>query len=122
MSDRYAVVALDERVGMVVDPQVYEDVGEVCVPAVPLDDEEGCGLSPATVATRGLRGVEAVEQPLREPLPGRGLERLGEGVYRLARHEDVSLRRIADAGAAARPGVALDARVCGRPALGIDDP
>ena len=107
---------------MVVDPEVDEDVGEVRVPSVALDDEEGRGLAPAAVAARRLRRVEAVEQPLREPLPGRRLERLGERVDRLARHEDVPLRGVAGAGAAARPGVALVARVGRRPALGIDDP
>ena len=54
---------LDERVGMVVDAQVDEAVGEPGVAAVPLDDEKRRGLAPAAVATRRLCGVEAVEQP-----------------------------------------------------------
>ena len=49
---------------MVVDAQVDDDVGETCVAAVCLHHEERSGLLAAPVATSGLGGGEAFEQPL----------------------------------------------------------
>ena len=95
---------------MVVDAQVDDDVGEARVAAVALDDEERRRLLAAAVAARRLRRVEAVEQPLGEREPRGRLERLGERVDGLRRDEDVPLRRVAGAGAAAGPVVALARR------------
>ena len=58
-----------ERVRVVVDAEVDQRVGEPRVAAVALDDEERRRLPAAAVATRGLGGVEAVEQPLGERPP-----------------------------------------------------
>ena len=75
---------LDERLGVVVDPEVDEDVREARVPSVALDDEEGRGLAPSAVAARRLRRVEGIDQPLCEPLPGGRLERFDQRVDRFA--------------------------------------
>src|SRR5689334_3364648 len=71
---------LDERLRVVVDPEVDEDVGEAGVPTVALDDEERRRLAPPAVTARGLGGVEAVEQALGEAVPCGCLERLGERI------------------------------------------
>ena len=101
---------LAERVGVVVDAEVDERVREPRVAAVALDDEERRRLPAAAVAARGLGGVEAVEQPLGERRARRRLERLRERVDGRARDEDVALRRVAVARAAARPGMAVRRR------------
>ena len=106
---------------MLVDAEIDEAVGERCVAAVALDDEKRGGLLPATVASRGLRGGEAVEQPLGEGRSSRPEERVDERVDRLARDEDVALRRVAVAGLPAGPVVALRAGVRGAAPGRVDD-
>ena len=113
---------LGERIGVVVDAQIDERVRQARVAAVALDDEQGRGLPPATVATGRLGRVEAVEQPLGERRARRRLERLRERVDGRARDEDVPLGGVALSRAAAGPGVALVTRERGRPALAVDDP
>ena len=61
------------------------------------------------------------EEALRERAPGGRLEGLGERVDRRAGDEDVPLRRVARAGATARPCVALVAGVRRRATLAVDD-
>ena len=55
---------LRDRLRVVVDAQVDEDVAQRGVAAVALDDEQRGRLLAAPVAARGLRGGEALEQPL----------------------------------------------------------
>ena len=83
-----------ERPLVVVDAQVDEDVREARVAAVLLDHEQARGLLAAAVAARGLSGVEAVEQAVRERLPGAALERVRERVDRRFGDEDVALGRV----------------------------
>src|SRR6185503_13156778 len=112
---------LADRRRMVVDAQVDDDVGQAAVAAVRLDDEQPGRLLPAPVAPRSLRRREEREQALGERLPGRRLERLREGVDRLARDEDVPLRRVAGPRPAAGPLGALLAGEGGAAAAAVDD-
>ena len=57
---------LGDRLRVVVDAQVDEDVAEAGVAAVALDDEQRGRLLAAAVAAGGLRRGEALEQPLGE--------------------------------------------------------
>ena len=59
-----------DRPRVIVDAEVDERVGEPAVAAVALDDEQRRRLLAAPVAARGLRGGEAVEQPLGERRAG----------------------------------------------------
>ena len=111
---------LVDRPLVVVHAQVDEDVGEAGVAAVPLDDEERGRLLAARVATGGLAGREGLEQSLGERARC-GLEGLRERVDRGFGDEDVALRGVAVARAAAGPVEALRARVRGRAALGVHD-
>ena len=112
---------LRDRLRVVVDPQVDEDVAHRGVAAVALHDEQRGGLLAAAVAARRLRGGEALEQPLRE----RPARRRGEGRRErsdgLLADEDVALRGEARAGLPAGPVEALAAREGGAAAGRVDD-
>ena len=112
---------LGERVRVVVDAQVDERVGEARVAAVALDDEQRRGLAAAAVAARALRRIEAVEQPLRERVTGRRLERPRERVDGGFGDEDVPLRGVAVTRAATGPGVAPVAGERGGASLAVHD-
>ena len=58
-----------DRPIMVVDPKVDERVGEPCVAAVPLDDEQRSRLLATAVSASFLGGREAVEEPFGEWRP-----------------------------------------------------
>ena len=107
---------------MVVDAEVDEDVGKARVAPVALDDEQCCGLLAAPIPACGSRGGERLEEPIGEWFAAGRLERLDERIDRLARDEDVALRRVAVAAAAARPAEAARARERCRPAVRVDDP
>src|SRR5919108_677122 len=111
---------LPDRLGVVVDPQVDEDVGPT-VPATLPDDAEGRRLLPAAVTAGGLAGGKRGEETLREREGRICLERLRERAERLAGHQHVALRRVARTAPIARPIDAPRARVRGRPALPVDD-
>src|SRR5262249_13160639 len=96
-------------------------VREPRVPLLRPDDEERRRLLPATVPAGRLSGVEAVEQTFGQRLLRRRLEGLRERVHRLPGDEDVALRRVARAGAAARPVAALVTGVRGCATLAVDD-
>src|SRR5207244_13203932 len=106
---------------MVVDAQVDEDVGEARVAAAALDDEERRGLLAAAVTAGGLRRGETFDEPACERLPGRPLEGDRGRGDRLRAGEDVSLSRIAGAGAVAGPVDALPAGIRRRVAVAVDD-
>ena len=110
-----------ERSLVVVDAEVDEEVGEACVTAVLLDDEQARRLLAAAVAAGGLGGVEAVQQAQRQRLRGGALEGVREAVHGRLRDEDVALRRVAVPGPAARPGVAALAGERRRASLTVDD-
>ena len=76
---------LGDRLGMVVDAQVDEDVREARVAAVPLDDQQRRRLLAAPVAAGRLGGGEAVEQPLGERPSRDCLERLARARRRSPR-------------------------------------
>ena len=88
---------------------------------VALDHEQRRRLLAAAIASCRLRRVEAREQPLRERLVRRRGERFRQRVDRRLGHEDVSLRRVARAGAAAGPFEATAARERRAAAVSIDD-
>ncbi len=106
---------------MVVDAQVHERVREARVAAVLLHDDEGRGLLTAPVAARGLRGPEALDQPLYEREISRRLERRRERVHRLLADEDVPLRCVARARATPGPREAALAGVGRRSSLAVND-
>src|SRR3954464_8935585 len=105
---------------MLVHAQVDDLVRETRVAAVLLDHEQRRRLLAAPVASRSLRGVEAVEQPLGERAL-RAFEGLGDRIDGLGRDEDVALCRVAVSGAAAGPLHALRAGVAGGARLCVDD-
>src|SRR5439155_18946503 len=94
---------------VIVDAQIDDRVGQVRVARVLLHDEQGGGLLPAAVPAGGLRGGQAFDEPFGQREVTVRLERHGQSVHGLTGHEDVSLRRIALAGPAAGPLVALRA-------------
>ena len=109
-----------DRALVVVDAEVDDEVGEPGVAAVALDDEQRGGLLAAPVAARSLRGGEALDQALGQRA-GRRLERLRERVDGLSGDEDVPLRRVAGAGAAAGPVVAARAGEARAAPCRVDD-
>src|SRR5204863_9716860 len=112
---------LRERPLVVVDTQVEGGVGELRVAGVLLDDEGRRGLLATAVAARGLRGGEALDQPLPALEMGVRLERGGQRVDGGFGAQDVPLGRVAVTGAAARPLVARPARERRRAAGAVDD-
>ena len=55
---------LGDRLLVVVDAQIHEQVTESCVTAVLLDDQQRRGLLASTVSAGRLRRCETLEQPL----------------------------------------------------------
>src|SRR5581483_10320359 len=119
--ERVQTAQLLDRMRVVVDAQVEDEVGELRVAAVALDDHERRRLLAAPVSARGLRGVEAVEEPSLERIARASLERVGKRVDGLRADEDVSLRGVARAGAAAGPLEAALAGVRRASSLAVDD-
>src|SRR4029450_7677682 len=79
---------LFERPSVITPPQVDENVGEVRIAAVLLDDKERRRLLTPAVAAGGLRGIQALQQPLGERSADGPLEGLGERVHRVLRDQD----------------------------------
>ncbi len=118
---RVDATQLVDRLWVIVDPEIEDDVRELRVPTVSFDDEERCRLLAAAVAAGELRGRETLEQPELEPLPGRRFEGRRECVHRFPADEDVALRGIARPCAMAGPVEALGAGERRRPAEAVDD-
>src|SRR5581483_67363 len=118
---RVEATELVDRALVVVDAQVADEIGEPCVAAVLLDDEERRRLLPAAIAACDLRGREAVDQPPREALSAVRLERVRERVDGLPADEDVPLRRVAAPRPVAGPLVASAAGVGRSPSVAVDD-
>src|SRR5205085_2767034 len=97
-----------------------ENVGQLRVAAVLLHDEKRRRLLPAAIAARRLRRRQALDQPLREHASARGLERLRERVDGLGADQDVPLRGVPVARAAAGPVMAFRSREGGRAPAGVD--
>src|SRR5947207_13312268 len=112
---------LVQRPGMLVHAYVDDLVGEPCVAAVALDDEQCRRLLSAAVAAGCLCSVEAVEEALRERARA-GLEGLRDRVHRGLGDQDVPLRRVAVPGPAAGPLETLGAAIGRGPAFAVDDP
>jgi hypothetical protein len=110
-----------DRMLVVVHAQVDQDVGQRRIAALSLHDQDRCRLLAPAVAARRLGRGEGREQPVGQQRVRRSLEGLGEGVHRLARDENVSLRRIALSGAVPRPVEAAGASRCGGCAGRVDD-
>ena len=106
---------------VVVDAEVDGDVARAAVAAVLADDEECRRLAAAAIAAGRLGGREAGQEPLRQRVPRRALEGVGERVDRGRRDEDVPLRGLARPGRPAGPLEALRARVGRRAAVRVDD-
>src|SRR5215203_3380417 len=102
-------VQLDDRIRMVIDPQVDERVRQAAVAAITLHDEQGSGLLAASVAAGRLRRREGLDQPLRECPAGARLPRRRERLDGRPGDEEVALRRKAGAPGATGPVHALRA-------------
>src|SRR5262249_5610496 len=94
---------------------------QAAVTALALDDEERGRLLAATVAACRLRRGEGVDESYGERPAGRALERCCERIHGVGGDEDVPLRRVPLAGAAARPGHAPGARKAAPSPLRVDD-
>ncbi len=85
---------LADRIGVIVHPQIDEDVASTAVaPSLGHDEKGGCLLAPP-VSPGSLRGRESCDQPLRERLTVEMLEGLGERVDCRAGQEEVPLGRV----------------------------
>ena len=98
---------LGNRMLVVIDAQIDEDVRQAAVTAVLRDNEERCGLLAPAVAARGLPGGEALDQARRQRAACVRLESAGDRVDRVALDENVPLRRVAVADPPSGPVVAV---------------
>ncbi len=112
---------LDDRVRVIVDPDVDRPVVEAAVAAAGARHQEHRRLLAAAVAAGGVTGGEGGVQTLGERLPGAAEEGLlHRRDHRLA-GQDVALHRVAGAAASARPGVAARTGEGRRAAVRRDD-
>src|SRR6185312_9669494 len=118
--DRVEALELRDRVGMVVDPQVDQDVRSAAVAAVGLAHDHRCRLAAAAVAAglvaRCQRGEQALDQR-----PLRALEGVPQRLDDRGAREQVALGGVAGAGPATGPVEALRPGERRAPAGGVDD-